>query len=125
VTENPELTPFCPRYHEAVELIGRRWSGAVLRAMFAGATRFSDFRAIVPGLSDRLLSERLKELEAAGIVERRVVASTPVRVEYRLTLKGQALRPAVEALAAWAERWLPLPPSEARAGEVEIPGARA
>src|SRR5687768_11829233 len=107
MTEPHELTAFCPRFHEAVELIGRRWTGAILRALLGGTTRFSEIAAVVPGMSDRLLSERLKELEHCGIVERRVIASTPVRVEYRLTRKGHDLRPAVEALAAWAEHWLP------------------
>jgi DNA-binding HxlR family transcriptional regulator len=125
MAESQVLEPFCPRYHKAVELIGRRWSGAILRALFTGATRFSDLLATVPGLSDRLLSERLKELEAAGIVERRVIASTPVRVEYHLTARGRDLRPVIEALATWAERWLPPPASEARLDEVELAGARA
>ena len=99
---------FCPRYHHAVELIGRRWTGAVVRAMLGGVTRFSDLAQTVPGLSDRMLSERLKELEAEGIVERAVFADTPVRIEYRLTDKGRALSAAVDSIAAWAEHWLPL-----------------
>lgn len=102
-----DLTPFCPRYHHAVELIGRRWSGAILRALLSGATRFSDIQAAVPGLSDRLVSERLKELDAEGVVVRIVIPETPVRIEYRLTEKGLALLPAVEALSMWAEQWLP------------------
>ena len=103
------LAPFCPRYHYAIELIGRRWSGAMLRAMLSGTTRFTEIGATVPGLSDRLLSERLKEFEAEGIVERVVFPETPVRIEYHLTAKGRALSPVVEALAVWAERWLPVP----------------
>lgn len=102
-----DLTPFCPRYHHAVELIGRRWSGAILRALLSGATRFSDIQAAVPGLSDRLVSERLKELDAEGVLVRIVIPETPVRIEYRLTEKGLALLPAVEALSMWAEQWLP------------------
>ncbi|MEZ4552340.1 MAG: winged helix-turn-helix transcriptional regulator [Dehalococcoidia bacterium] len=104
-----ELGAFCPRYHQAVELVGRRWSGAILRAMLAGMWRFSELREAVPGMSDRLLSERLKEFEAEGLAERIVFPETPVRIEYRLTAKGQALRPVVEALATWAEMWLPAP----------------
>jgi DNA-binding HxlR family transcriptional regulator len=103
------FTPFCPAYHRAVELIGRRWSGAVLRALLSGATRFSELVALVPGLSDRLLSERLKELEAEGIVTRVVIPETPVRVEYGLTEKGQALGDVVEAISTWAEVWLANP----------------
>ncbi|HEX2039461.1 MAG TPA: helix-turn-helix domain-containing protein [Acidimicrobiales bacterium] len=103
-----ELSAFCPRYHRAVEIIGRRWTGAIIRALLAGRTRFSEVVDAVPGLSDRLLSERLKELEAEGIVERLVAPTTPVRVEYRLTEKGRALVPVVEAVSAWAEHWMEL-----------------
>jgi DNA-binding HxlR family transcriptional regulator len=100
------LTGFCPLYHRAIEIVGRRWTGAIIRALLAGHIRFSQIRATVPGLSDRLLSERLKELEAEGIVERRVLALTPVRIEYHLTAKGEALGSVVQAVSAWAEVWL-------------------
>lgn len=100
---------FCPRFHHAVELIGRRWTGAILRAMLHDAARFRDLREAVPGLSDRLLSERLKELEAEGIVVRVVHPETPVRVEYHLTEKGRALQSVIDAVSAWAERWVELP----------------
>jgi DNA-binding HxlR family transcriptional regulator len=106
------LSAFCPSYHHAIELIGRRWTGAILRAMLSGEARFSDIASVVPGLSDRLLSERLKELEAEGIVTRTVVASTPVRVDYALTEKGQALSEVIAAVSTWAEEWLaPTPKS--------------
>jgi len=97
---------FCPIYHQAVELIGRRWSGAILRAMRAGKVRFSDIGAAVPGLSDRLLSERLKELETEGIVTRTVFPEIPVRIEYHLTDKGHDLDEVMAAIAGWANRWL-------------------
>lgn len=100
------LTAFCPTYHRAIELIGRRWTGAILRAMLSGEARFSEIAAAVPGLSDRLLSERLKELEAEGIVRRTVVPSTPVRVDYALTDKGLALNEVIVAVSDWAEQWL-------------------
>ncbi|MGH6978602.1 MAG: winged helix-turn-helix transcriptional regulator [Brevundimonas sp.] len=96
---------FCPDFHKAVELIGRRWSGAILRVMLAGASRFTDHRCAFPVISDRMLSERLKELEAAGIVTRHVYAETPVRVEYLLTTKGGALEKVVNAIAEWADEW--------------------
>ena len=98
--------PFCPAFHSAIELIGRRWTGAVLRAMFAGATRFSDIAATVPGLSDRLLAERLRELEDRGIVARTVIPDRPVRIEYRLTERGRDLEPVMESVSVWANRWL-------------------
>ena len=98
---------FCPIYHRAIELIGRRWTGAILRALLAGRTRFSDIAGVVPGLSDRLLSERLKELEAEGIVLRTVFPETPVRIEYRLTAKGEALSDVIDAVGRWAADWIP------------------
>jgi DNA-binding HxlR family transcriptional regulator len=104
---------FCPRYHRAVEVLGRRWSGAIVRAMLAGATRFGEVREAIPYLSNRMLSERLKELEAEGIVERIVVPEKPVRVEYRLTEKGRALGPVVEAISAWADKWVDREPAGA------------
>ena len=110
------LSAFCPAYRHAIELVGRRWTGAVLRAMLAGETRFSDIAAAVPGLSDRLLSERLKELEAEQIVVRTVVPSTPVRVDYALTEKGHALNEVIMAVSTWAEAWPP-PPDAMTAGE--------
>jgi DNA-binding HxlR family transcriptional regulator len=96
----------CALYHRAVELIGKRWSGAILHVLLDGPLHFSEVKQLVPEISDRLLSERLKELEAEGIVERRVIDGAPVRVEYSLTEKGRALQPAVEALKNWAHRWL-------------------
>jgi len=105
--DETHLSAFCPKYHRAIELIGRRWTGAILRAMLSGQARFSDIAAAVPGLSDRLLSERLKELEAEGIVTRTVVPSTPVRIDYALSAKGQALNEVIAAVSNWAEEWQP------------------
>ena len=101
-----QMTAFCPVYHRAIELIGRRWTGAIIRVLMSGATRFSDVTAAIPCLSDRLLSERLKELEAEGIVSRTVIPATPVRIEYRLTEKGRALNDVMAAVSEWAETWL-------------------
>lgn len=106
MTESTRITPFCPAYHRAIEIIGRRWTGEIVRALLAGKTRFSEITATVPGLSDRLLAERLKELEREGIVARTVLPETPVRVEYGLTAKGQALGSVVQELSGWAEHWL-------------------
>src|SRR4029078_4689670 len=85
------LGAFCPYYSRAMELIGSRWTGAIVRAMLTGLPRFSDGKQAIPGLSDRMLSERLKALEAEGVIERCVTPSTPVRIDYRLTEKGQGL----------------------------------
>ena len=99
----------CGLYHRAVELIGKRWSGAIILVLLDGPLHFSGIRQLVPELSDRLLSERLKELEAEGVVQRRVLDGAPVRVEYSLTEKGQALEPAVRALKQWGREWLARP----------------
>lgn len=96
----------CPFYHEAVELVGKRWTGAILRVLMDGALRFSEIAQAVPELSDRLLSERMKELEGRGIVERTVHPGPPLRVEYSLSKMGQELEPALSELQRWAERWL-------------------
>lgn len=93
-----------PLYHQAVELIGRRWTGAIVRSMLGGQVRFTEIRDAVPNISDRLLSERLKELETAGIVERRGFSHR--HVEYYLTTKGRELAPIVRAIERWAERWM-------------------
>jgi DNA-binding HxlR family transcriptional regulator len=97
----------CPRLHEAVELVGKRWTGAILAVMLQGGPmRFSQIAQAVPALSDRLLSERMKELEKRGMVERRVGGVSPARVEYELTPMGRDLAPALSELEAWAHRWL-------------------
>lgn len=112
-------SPVCPRYHHAVEVIGARWSGAILSALLAERRRYADIKAAVPGLSDTMLAQRLRELEQEGIVDRRVVASSPVRVEYHLTGKGRALAPVVDALTRWAEEWIVAGPEvTARRGAV-------
>src|SRR5215213_3377564 len=105
---------FCPLYLHAIELVGRRWTGAILRALTVqGTMRFSDIIAAVPGLSDRLLSERLKQLECEGIVLRTVIPDHPVRIEYDLTEKGRALESVIAAVATWANDWLAKSPEVA------------
>lgn len=97
----------CPLYHEAVEMIGRRWTGAIVSVLLqGGALRFSEISHAVPELSDRLLSERLKDLEARGVVTRHVDPGPPIRVRYELTDMGRSLEPALAELHAWARRWL-------------------
>jgi DNA-binding HxlR family transcriptional regulator len=102
----PKMSGCCPLYHEAVELVGRRWTGAILRVLMDGPMRFSEIGQSVPELSDRLLSERMKELEARGIVRRTVLPGPPVRVEYSLSTMGRDLEPALAELHRWANRWL-------------------
>ena len=105
--EAPASAHCCPKLHEAVELVGKRWTGAILAVLLTGGSmRFSEVAQAVPQLSDRLLSERMKELEARGVVERTVHAGSPARVEYALTEMGRELAPALSELQAWARRWL-------------------
>jgi DNA-binding HxlR family transcriptional regulator len=93
---------YCPNFHSSIELIGRRWTGAILLAMLAGLHQYTDLRDAIPGLSDRLLTERLKELEAAGVVSR--CAETRV-ISYGLTDKGKALGPILDGLSEWSSEW--------------------
>jgi DNA-binding HxlR family transcriptional regulator len=104
--ETPSL---CGRFHRASELIGRRWTGAIIFVLLKSRCRFATLRDAIPDITDRMLSERLQELEQEGIVERTVVPETPVRVEYSLTKKGRALAAAMDAIAEWAEKWIDLP----------------
>jgi DNA-binding HxlR family transcriptional regulator len=106
----------CPRFHRAIELIGGRWTGPILQVLMAGPTRFAALRDCIPAISDRMLSERLHELEQEGLLVRTVIPESPVRVEYALTPKGRELQASLEAVGRWAERWIDLPASAAAAG---------
>ena len=102
----PESTEVCPHFHAAIELIGKRWSGAIIWALSEeGPMRFAELKRAIPGLSDRLLSQRLRELESAGLMDRTVEGGQPVKVTYALTEKGQTLSPAIQALRSWACDW--------------------
>jgi DNA-binding HxlR family transcriptional regulator len=105
VERAPEL---CSRFHRASELIGRRWTGAVIFVLLKSRCRFATLRDAIPEITDRMLSERLHELEQEGIVERTVIPDTPVHVEYALSRKGRALASAIEAIATWAHKWIPI-----------------
>lgn len=99
----------CTRFHKAVELIGGRWTGAIIQSLISGPTRYAAIRAAIPEISDRMLSDRLRILEHEGLVERRVLPETPVRVEYLLTQKGKSLEPALAAIGSWAQQWIDAP----------------
>jgi len=101
----PPARALCSRFHRASELIGRRWTGAIIFVLLGSTCRFATLRDAIPDITDRMLSERLQELEQEGLVERTVVPETPVRVEYALSKKGRALRPAIEAIADWSHTW--------------------
>ena len=105
-TKKPEKPrQVCPHFHCAVELIGRRWTGAILYALTDGPLHFGELKESVPGMSDRLLSCRLKELEEAGLVTREVLPGNRVRVSYELTDKGRSLEPVMGGLRDWAREW--------------------
>ena len=95
----------CPRYERAMSILGKKWTCLILRCLMGEPRRFTDMSSYVSGLSDRLLSQRLQELEGAGIVDRRVYPQRPVVVEYSLTPKGWALRDVVASIQSWADEW--------------------
>ena len=96
----------CPRYERAIQVLGKRWTGLLIDALMVGPRRFCELTALVEGLSDRVLSDRLRELEVEGVVKRVVYPQIPVRVEYELTEKGYALKPVIDDIHAWAEHWV-------------------
>jgi DNA-binding HxlR family transcriptional regulator len=104
----------CARFHRASELIGRRWTGAIIFVLLKARCRFATLRDAIPDITDRMLSDRLQELEEEGIVERTVVPETPIRVEYALTKKGRALAPPIQAITDWAHKWIEEEPAAAR-----------
>jgi DNA-binding HxlR family transcriptional regulator len=108
VTMTTHPPALCTRFHRASELIGRRWTGAIIFLLLKQTGRFATLRDAIPDITDRMLSERLQELEDEGLVERTVVPATPVRVEYSLTRKGKALAEPIGAIANWAEKYVPL-----------------
>jgi DNA-binding HxlR family transcriptional regulator len=99
----------CEHFQLAAALVGKRWIPQIVSALLSGETRFRDLRAGIPAISDNLLSDRLKELEAQGILTRDVESSTPVLIEYRLTERGRDLAPVIDELSRWAERWAEAP----------------
>lgn len=95
----------CPRFENAFELIGKRWTGLIIRTLLNGQNRFSDIEEAIPNMSARMLTERFKELEKEGIIIRKVYPETPVRIEYELTEKGRDLQSAMDEIQKWAEKW--------------------
>jgi len=108
MTDTEHAPALCARFHHASELIGRKWTGAIIFMLLQRTYRFATLRDAIPDITDRMLSERLYQLEQEGLVERIVVPETPVRVEYSLTKKGKGLAAAMDAIASWAEKYVPL-----------------
>ena len=112
-TSEEHISEFCQSYASLMNMLSRRWMGVILRVLMTGPHRFSEILAAVPGLSDPLLTQRLRELEARKLVERRVLATSPVRVEYELTEAGRDLDRAVRVLSEWAAKWIVAPDPDA------------
>ncbi len=95
----------CPKFENAFEILGKRWTGLIIRTLLSDKKRFSDIVDAIPNMSARMLTERFKELENQGIVIRKVYPETPVRIEYELTEKGRELEIVMDELQKWAEKW--------------------
>jgi len=104
-----EIDPYCPYFTAAMETLSKRWAGPVLRALVPGPMRFNAVASAIPSLTDSTLSQRLKEFESAGLIDRVVYSEHPVRVEYALTDKGRALGEVLMQLNGWALEWITLP----------------
>ncbi len=99
----------CPHYEAAMDLLGRRWTGLILTSLMEEPSRFARIKEAVSGVSDRMLSQRLVELEEIGLVERKVDATKrPVLIVYSATDMARELAPVFSALQSWAEKWMPL-----------------
>jgi len=119
----PDERAFCPHFQRAIELVGKRWSGSILRALLDGPLRFSEISARIPHISDRSLSLRLKELEAEAVVLRRVEATQPVSVSYELTEKGRALEEVIAGLESWAHDWVAQSEADAEGADELAPAS--
>ncbi len=95
------LNPQCDAFQQAIDLLGRPWTGLILALLQEGPLRYSQLRAGTGGAGDKILSARLKDLEARGLLERRVEAGPPVRVAYELTAQGRAFGEVGQAIERW------------------------
>ena len=95
----------CPAVEKAFDVLGRKWTGLIIRELSGGSRHFCDMEKGIPSLSARMLTERMRELEAAGIVQRTVETGSPVRTSYELTEKGRALIPVMRGIEQWARAW--------------------
>lgn len=97
--------PICPKFEKATELLNKRWNGLIIHQLLESPKRFGELESEIH-LSAKVLSQRLKELEENGIIERKVYPETPVRIEYVLTDKGQSMEPIMKAIEDWSNKWL-------------------
>jgi len=101
-----DYTRMCPKYELAAELICKKWTGLIIRVLMGGPKRFKDIKEQIPDMSDKMLTDRMKELEAAGVVVRKVYPEMPVRIEYELTEKGRDMKNVIESIQEWGNRWM-------------------
>jgi len=101
-----DFSMMCPKYESAVELLGKKWTGKIIHVLLGGPKRFKDIKEQIPEMSDKMLTDRMKELEAVGVVNRHVYPEMPVRIEYELTDKGQKLEPVIASIQQWADAWV-------------------
>src|SRR6266516_3179376 len=101
MSNSPSTSQVCSRFHRAIELIGSRWTGAILQTLLQGRCRYAAIKGAIPDITDRMLSERLRSLEAEGLVERAVIPETPVRFKYEFTPKGGELKIALGEFVSW------------------------
>ena len=96
----------CPKYESAAELLGKKWTGLIIRVLLGGPKRFKEMKEQIPEMSDKMLTDRMKELELMEIVKRTVYPEMPVRIEYELTEKGKGLEPVIQSIQGWGEHWM-------------------
>jgi DNA-binding HxlR family transcriptional regulator len=101
-----DYSKMCPKYESATEMLGKKWTGLIIRVMLGGPKRFKEIKEQIPDMSDKMLTDRMKELESLGILTRTVYPEMPVRIEYELTEKGRNLEEVIESIQNWGESWL-------------------
>lgn len=104
--EDVTLNDYCPYFDAATEVLGRRWAALVLRALVVGPARFGEISQRVPGVTDRMLARRLRELADSGFLEQVTESDGSARTSYRLTAKGASLAPLIVELNRWALEWV-------------------
>lgn len=96
----------CPKYEAAADILGKKWTGRIIRVLLGGPKRFKEIKEQIPEMSDKMLTDRMKELEIQNIVNRNVYPEMPVRIEYELSDKGRELQPVIESIQKWGEQWM-------------------
>ncbi|MFL5246496.1 MAG: winged helix-turn-helix transcriptional regulator [Myxococcales bacterium] len=106
MADRPQSTKMCRKFQSAVDLVGKRWTPLIVQLLLVRPRRYSELHEELEVVTEGMLSQRLKELEQAGVVERRVLDEQPVRVEYHLTQKGRGLSRVISGLERWADEWM-------------------